>query len=322
VSSIHQVFMGKLIACNRFLNFQLEHQTGGAPDSHFIDLARALSIVNCRGYRQGKVYHVAGITVHDSASNTWTRVGVAPDTWVTRNAWAKAYRLWMKYNAQVLQNAPSMKPKYHDFKVYMNTNHQVHDAAGTDVPYPADIQRYAAHISEWDYSMVRLPISGGSPTATPDNDDAFLHLCGDDSGTLGSFVSCGIINGYIETRGITNLNPSPDLDADVAVSWMSNLFDEGDTHDDIIADLATENDQAPYDTANLYGGHSSGRGGVLVGQCNTSTSMPVARIGPMSAICGLLEIITFSATSSNIVGVTIEMMPGKYKGVAVSAIPQ
>lgn len=321
MSSIHQVFMGKLIACNRFLNFQLDHTPASDYDSHFIDLARALSIVNCRAYRQGKVYHIAGITVHDRTASTWTKIGVAPDTWVTRNAWAKGYRLWRKYNDQVLDESPGLKPKYMDFKVYLNDNHRSQHEAGTDVPYPADIQGYttAGGTHEWLYSRYRLPAEGGS--ASPDNDQTQIHICGDDNGALGSFVSVGLINGYIETRGRA-VDPAPELDSDAPVSWASNLFDTGDTHDDIITDLTTRNDQAPYDTDNLYGGHTAGKGGVLVGQCATSSSMPVARIGPMSAICGLLEIITWSADAANVVGVTIEMMPGKYKGVAVSAIPQ
>ena len=55
----------KRVPCQRVLRYLLQH-TGNGEDSHYIDLARDLSLLNRRLYRQGKVYGIAGITVHDN----------------------------------------------------------------------------------------------------------------------------------------------------------------------------------------------------------------------------------------------------------------
>ena len=81
----------------RYLRYELTNSgTPGTETSHYIDLARDLSALNRRLYRQGRDYHVKRITVVSSntpnggdPSGINNRVSLAtiPDSWVARNAW-------------------------------------------------------------------------------------------------------------------------------------------------------------------------------------------------------------------------------------------
>jgi len=323
--------MGRLQPAVRHLRYQLTHN--GTDDSHFIDLGRDLSAINRRSYRQGKVYHVAGITVHDSSSRCWVKVAVAPDTWMTRNAWYKGFKMWTAMNDQVLGKpvSVSMAPKWHDFKVYMHAEHRVHHLAGTDVSAPVDLQLNAVQRGTWDYSKFFIPAEGGSATSTSgeadgDHDEAGIHLLGPNSGTLGAFASVGLIAGYEDSRA--KVQPAPSLSAAIEGSWVNALFDMGDTFDDIAEELDDANFSPPYAIDDMVGGSDKGAtqnmiAPIMVGQTNTVATQPIGRIGPFSAICGLIEVMTsLSGSDPNTVGLTVELMPGKYKGVAASAIRQ
>ena len=92
-----------------------------------IDLSQCASLANRRFYRQGLNWAVAGFTFITSGSQAGT-IGVAkiPDTWVSSNAWEKGFRTWNKLNDEALDEAESIKPKFTDFKVFMDAIH--HDA--------------------------------------------------------------------------------------------------------------------------------------------------------------------------------------------------
>ena len=88
---------------------------------NYIDMSLAASAVNRRFYRQGLNWAVASMTLHTNrdASGSFT-VQKVPDTWVAQNAHTKAKRLWMKSQDQVLDNDPTVKGRYRDFKVYLD----------------------------------------------------------------------------------------------------------------------------------------------------------------------------------------------------------
>ena len=96
----------------RYLRYLLQHDGENAEDSHYIDLAKDLSAINRRLYRQGKVYRIAGITVH-STSNAFVKVCAAPDSWVVRNAWKRGFKRWKQMN----KLAERTLGTYHDYKV-------------------------------------------------------------------------------------------------------------------------------------------------------------------------------------------------------------
>ena len=101
--------------------------------TNYVDLSLAASAANRRFYRQSSQWAVAGMALHTFASGSDPVLGSVdvlklPDTWVAHNSHTKAKSLWMKSQDQVLDDQPSIKAKYNDFKVYMDSN-----MAGSDI---------------------------------------------------------------------------------------------------------------------------------------------------------------------------------------------
>jgi hypothetical protein len=92
--------------------------------SSFIDLSQCASIVNRRFYRQGLNWAVAGFRIHSASTTTGTvNFYKIQSTWMASNAWMKGFALWNEMNEQVLDNQPSIKPRFHDFKIALDTDH-------------------------------------------------------------------------------------------------------------------------------------------------------------------------------------------------------
>ena len=101
--------------------------TNGSND--FIDLSQCASLVNRRFYRQGLNWAVSGFTLITTPSSSGNVVfSKIPDTWVASNSWEKSMRSWMKMNNDALSETESVRPRFLDFKVYMD---QAHHAAGS-----------------------------------------------------------------------------------------------------------------------------------------------------------------------------------------------
>lgn len=312
-----------IVPVQRHLRFLLAHNGAGTEDSHYIDIAKCLSQVNRRLYRQGKEYHIAGITIH-TTSTVFLKVCVAPNTWVTRNAWKRGFRKWNKMNRQALDGDLGQRgfPRYHDYKV------RLVDDARTDPDQPVIIDSgdNAAVAGEWVISEYE------SPDGTTSSDSYTAHLLGDHVGSSGSFTSIGLVKSLGETRA-TLPNSSPQVDSEGDDDPLANLFDAGTQHDEILQDLESDNDQPPY----AHTSTPSGIGELYIG---SDGNMPkphvvaiaatafqggaggnsLTHIGPFSAICGLIEIETTSTEASDMIEVLIELMPGKYKGVACTDI--
>ena len=119
---------------------------------NYIDLSQCASLVNRRFYRQGLNWAVGGFTIH-TAPNTSGTVTImkAQDTWIVSNAWHKSFAMWNRMNDQVLDALPSIKSKYHDFKVALDSDHI---SAGSPVftnnllPYTEDS---AGNRTEYNY---------------------------------------------------------------------------------------------------------------------------------------------------------------------------
>jgi hypothetical protein len=73
---------------SRYLRYQLVNSANsGTETSHYIDLAKDLSAINRRLYRQGKVYQIANISITSrNTTGGLVSFSTAGDTWVTRAA--------------------------------------------------------------------------------------------------------------------------------------------------------------------------------------------------------------------------------------------
>ena len=141
------------------LSFTIPAGGGASVDSRsYIDTARELSRANRRGYSQSKMYAYQGLTFiwrAAAAANLATiemSVRTAGNSWVVHNSHVKGEALWNEMQRLVLKDNPSIKGKWHDFKIVLSTqmitNRQlnVKDGSGTDVK-----------AGEWDMSTYVMP---------------------------------------------------------------------------------------------------------------------------------------------------------------------
>lgn len=303
----------KRTPAHRYIRYLLEH-TGTGEDSHFIDIARDLSGLNRRLYRQGKVYRVKSATVHSSTQTTFVKFATVPDTWVSRNAWKRGKKFWDMMNSRaMLGTGQNYKGRWHDFKVLMHAD-QTSDA---DQGTPIDSGDNAMNSGEWVYSKFT------SPDGTSTSDEFQAYFMGDHTGSAGSRTFISLIQSYGESRATVN-NGDPQLDSDSDDDPLANLFDSGTETDEILDDLQTDNDLPPYSFAagSTLGDRYPGAGDnlpkpwvvreVSLDQ-DANGAFAIAR--GFDAICGLIEVETTSSQDGDIIEVLIELEAGDYKGV-------
>lgn len=307
----------------RHLRYELTNSgSAGTETSHFIDLARDLSRVNRRLYRQGRAYHVKRISI--VSSNTIAgyggtpdspkvnagrvTVGIIPDSWVSRQAWTRAFKLWNKANKEATMAVGSdIAGTYSDFKVYMSNDHR----SGT-VLSPLDNGGNAYLSGDWEYSVLV------SPDGTTSADPFYLQMLGNHNGSAGAWNAVGVVKSYGESRATVSAG-EPNVPTTVSDDPLANMFDDGTITDERINYLEAENDNPPYDIVSYPGDDANGPKPIVVQQ-TTLGADGRATVGGLEAICGLLEIETTSSVSSDVYSVLVELAPGNYRGIASEAI--
>lgn len=313
---------------SRFLRYQIT--TSGTPNtetSHYIDIARDLSMVNRRLYRQGKVYQVANISI--TSRNTvdgLVSFSTAPDTWVTRSAWHRGMELWTQMQKKVLDNSgqAARKGRYNDFKVFLTDDMRTSTTVNQR-PRVKDNGNNLAAFGDWWYSKFHSP--DGADNAS---DEYYAHLLGGHAaggGAPDNYASVGLIKSYAEARATVSRTPNFDTDGDD--DPLLNLFDDGTQTDEIADDLAAFGDEPPYaltdgndnSIGDLYPGSNSNLPKPMVNRLagigqQGGTSAPTVMLPGFTAICGLIEVELQSAAPDDVIDITIEIAPGSYKGVA------
>jgi hypothetical protein len=313
----------------RYLRYNLTNSsTAGTETSHFIDLAKDLSAINRRLYRQGRAYHVKRISI--VSSNTIAGWGVSdqsqipgvsefqqnagritfsvcPTSWVAAAAWKRGFDAWRKMQRQVLNaTGTDVTPTWNDFKVYLTNDHRT----GT-VLTPIDNGGTSATADDWSYSFLQ------SPDGTTGADEFSMYLLGDHTGSPGSRGAIGLIKSYGDSRATVN-NDSPQVPAALDDDPIVNLFDHGTVIDEIAADMRTKGEDAPYDL-NVYVGSGTQMPKPIVVQ-QTAISDGRASVGGFTAMCGLIEIESTSPIADDTYSVLVELAPGKYRGIAAEMI--
>ncbi len=220
--------------------------------TNFIDLSQCASIVNRRFYRQGLNWAVAGITIFTSGGQGEILVSKIPDTWVAANSWMKGFATWQKSVNEALEEAESVKAKFTDFKVYMDPAHHAAGKAANLIPIDSANNPYK--VGEWDYSQVHIPTALSDASGFTDDFDIMwtgANFPGTGGATGNDAVS--LIEGYAASRGLPDIR-DPNAPADAAdaqgatpENWMSAMFnDNTDQIHEIIEDMLTENNKAPY----------------------------------------------------------------------------
>lgn len=231
------------------------------------DLFRDLSVVNRRFYRQGNHLAVESIEILTVGGMTGgASVTRIPMTWVSTEGYKKAFRAWQRMNRESLEMAESVRPRFLDFKIFMDTIHHGSQLP-TDPNYviPMELTPRVigaggtpeATMGEWTYSKVYIPQAynltpaAGTDNLVPTNLMAVgpswpgVGVTGDDA--------VSIIEGYAASRALPYAeDPNSPSDADdvsgpTPENWISAIFNDGETQDAaVLDDMIGENNQAPY----------------------------------------------------------------------------
>jgi hypothetical protein len=313
----------------RYLRYELTNSgTPGTETSHYIDLAKDLSAINRRLYRQGRRYHVKRVSIVSSntiAATGWidydglpgtdnitqnagfVSVSTVPESWVTQKAWQRGFKVWQMMQKKAMAAAGSdYRGTWNDFKVWL-TN----DMRSGTVLTPKDNGGNNVTAGEWVYSKMQ------SPDGTTSADEFELHLLGAHQGGAGVRQSVGLVRSFGESRAtVQATSPAGAIDAD---DPLMNLFDDGTVHDEVIQDILDDGDAPPYSAAQYPGGGAN-HPKPLVVQQTTLGADGRATVGGFSAMCGLLEIEAKSPIAGDVYSVLVELAPGSYRGIAAEVI--
>lgn len=287
----------------------------------YIDLAKDVSRVARKFIRQGHMFGISNIRVTMpgaalAATGNAVYVSTMQNTWQTSNSWHKGFATWNRMNEEAMEAAESIRPRFYDYKVYMDAQHSVQgniepvnlgpfDVVG---PFPDPVVIAPSPLSgEWDYSEVVIPKTGalGVDTYT-------MHMHGPSITT-----SKGLIEGYQDSRSVPQ-SPDPNVPAALSLNWMSQIFNDGTLQTNaVLGDLEDQNDELPYDQLAYPGGDTNYIYPENKAWCfNRSTvGVNTFNLGGMVAPCGLLRVDQlFSALDSTPLILEIELLPGSSRG--------
>lgn len=304
----------------------LEFTIPAAQTSSFIDTQLALSMTNRRLYEQGRMVAYQGLTFIWRAAGTdpavptdlatvEVKVRAAPNTWIVQNAWVKGKALWNQMQDLVLDDNPSVKGKWHDYKILLDGGMSgaltltVQDGDGGDVTFTN---------GEWTLSQYVMPQHEVDPaTGLPLPAEEFTAvLIGPDTASKRSLVKA-----YEESRA-TVQSPMPNMPAGLAGSFFSLLTDTGSQEPELADVIEEENETPPYDRDNYPGGDTNSDSPFTVGYAAISAAEVDGRVGPFIAPCGLIQIDVVGRNSLGLVvpvpelDIILHVAPGMYKGTA------
>ena len=304
----------------------------GSSDDFYIDLSQSASLINRRFYRQGINWAVSSIKVMSGAGFTGQVViQKLPNTWVMSNAWEKSFRAWQKMNDMALDETPSVKPRFLDFKIYADKQHHVDGFGANLLPQTIDTASAVttAKVGEWEPSKLRIP---DTTVLGNTREREMLAVGASYPGTGASGLNAvSLIEGYASSRGLPNIvdpnvpDDAADADGIAPENWMSALFNQGtEQTDEVIADMISENNLAPYpfendgtNTDTQYPGGANNLAGLQVHGYEFVTGTTIGgttRFKGGNFPCGLMKISgANSGNSSNLV-IIVDLVPGTHRG--------
>ena len=285
------------------LSFQIPNQDSGEV---YIDIAKAMSIVNRKLYRQQGLWHVHGVCTYAESDYTvpsgltgttgvpyTVSISGAPRNWVTRNALVKGFESWKDQQKKGYDgSSTSIKPKWQDFKVWLNNNHKnVGDLIPTSGHMFGGVDLYTA--GEWAKSKIvweEVDAAGLVVQREPE-----LHILGPNNGNTNQSL---IIN-YGDSRALVQ-SPDPVTPGGVEHNLYSQSEEAIDQRiEGIIENLKVDNDEPPYDQVTYPGGATNGIEPLLYAfGANSSTAKRKLTLNGFAAPNGLLE-IQFSKETGN-----------------------
>lgn len=287
-----------------------------ATESMYLDLSQIACLMNRRFYRQGINWAVAGFKMMTDSTSGIT-ISKLPNTWVTSNAWEKAFRAWNKQQMEAVEDsgAESAVARFRDFKVFADVDHVAkyiangEDLNATNV-IPEDLLSNPYTPGEWEPSQIVVPNSGAPGV----NVEWLLHMTG---ANFNGVTSRGVLEGYADSRAFPQSpDPvSPNLDS--TNNWLSQMFDVGDNIGDVLDNATDRNDNLPYPQVNYPGGETQAPTLELhdLADVTGTTVGAQTRLKGGNFPCGLVRIDLRNRTESTAsYAFTIDLVPGMHRG--------
>ena len=315
-----------------------------ADADNYIDLAKDLSVMNRRLYRQGRIYAIQNIQVYFDGAGSGAadlsqqvrsiQVATIPNSWIVHNAWSKGFRMWNQQQRDyaAMLGGETSRPKWADFKVAMDTAHVQLDSASGDQDISLDVKtgNYASTATPDEWKISKFHWDDDGTERAP-----LVHMLGQVANTQVSYV--GLVENYADSRRTVNAE-DPTLPADASLSIYAKLQSQDELGAAIINDLEGTNDAPPYAAANYAGGATVSTEAQTVAFAACNVTNPVANTGMLFAPCGLLKITVDAwhdaapdagATSTDLTDlsvsntrIVVSLVPGPYRGVLAAPMGQ
>ena len=264
-------------------------------DTWYIDIAKALSEVNRKAYRQGLYYYVQSVELQDNADGSTVDIYTLPDTWLTKQAWIRGYTHW----SEMMDKLDVPAAKYADFKIRMTS---LSASLTLEVPHGHGTA------DEWnrsEFNYNKSEESGAQGTSS-------IYMCGPNAGSWPNTTGYGLITGYTNTRrNIGDIVEGTDPVPTATAAEDILLLDNQDGHPQSTLQKIDDNDLTPYDHDNFYGVAN----GDLTRQFRLSTGFGAGRAATMGGFCAPLGLLKVDAACTGTYSVSLKLVPGPYHGV-------
>ncbi|AXF52783.1 MAG: hypothetical protein [Circular genetic element sp.] len=297
--------------------FRTPNVPGNGTQTFYIDLSQCASLVNRRFYRQGINWATAGFKFLTNPSVQASFVmSKLPNTWVTSNAWEKAFRAWNKQQMEAVDDSGSESAvaRFRDFKVHADEGHVTASFANNLLPYDIQTVPQPYGTGEWDESLIVVPnLIADASGSTVNPFEYKLHMTG-----VNNFSgSRGILEGYAASRAYPQSpDPvSPDVQNDT--NWFKQMFDVGNDDTEILDNATNRNDDLPYPQADYPGGAIQAPTMQLhdLAKVSGTTVGGVTRMKGGTFPCGLIRIdIENNDEAAQGFAFTIDLVPGTHRG--------
>lgn len=305
--------------------------TSGGVSISYIDLSQVASLVNRRFYRQGINWVVAGFKVTSSVNGA-IMINKLPTTWVMKNAWKKGMEHWRRMVNEAAEEGESLKGRFMDFKIYADSGHHAAGFGANLLPQTLDASGVtAATAGEWESSKYIIPDTTLGGTGGVREREIIATGVNYPGAGASGFDAVSLIEGYAASRALP-YQEDPNTPADAAdtvagtpENWLGALFNDGIRQsDEVIEDMTTENNIAPYpfegdgtNTDTMYPGGANQLAGLQLHDFALMTPTTVGGITYMKGgefPCGIIRIDHTTSDTAGNLGIQIDLVPGTHRG--------
>lgn len=323
--------------------------------TYFVDLSQSASLYNRKFLRQGLQWAIAGMRLNSYAvapGTTFPQPGNAngavvvsklPQNWIMSNSWEKGFRAWQRMNNEALAENPSVRPRFLDFKIYMDADHHAAGFAANKLPVTqTDYTLFGPGVyteatpGEWEPSKVVIPETSTTSGAATEYELIALGVNNPGAGASGLNAK-SLIEGYAASRALPDiLDPNtPDDAATYTQNWMTAMFNEGTLQDaTVVGEMIDQNNIAPYpfenDGIHLDTMYPGGANQLVGPQLHCIEPITSSTVGGVTYIkggtipCGLIRIDVYNTNSSLEMNnqLQIDLVPGSHRGYLAESMTE